>query len=297
MKILITGAGGFIGQWLLQALPPDVAILAHLGKRPVYSTLKVPCVFQSHGNLAGKNGERCLPSQSVDCVVHLAGKLYGEEKNLISANIHSTQTVVKWAKTIGCKRIILASTAAIYGNTCFNLAHEKFSIDPQTPYARSKAESEKELMLLNSDFDIDVISLRIPHVYGPLKKIGVFANMLHQLTKQDTVELDGNGEQKRDFIYISDVVSALINCIHSPLLNNFDILNIGSGTPLKLNAAATIMGKVIGVEPKIKYTGRPAGSPHCIQISIQKAKKQLAPWHPNVFFDQGVSRCLSHVGH
>ena len=294
VRILVTGAGGFLGRHLLQMLPPGTTVFAHCGRQPSAFVRKTAPAFESYGDLAGREGMRCLPDDTVDCVVHLAGKLGGDEKDVITANVAGTRTVAEWAGNVGCSRIVFASTAAVYGDTCDEPASEDFALAPQIPYARSKVESERELMAFASTGDVDVIALRMPHVYGPTKTVGIFAGMLNTLRGQGRLALDGDGRQKRDFVYVSDAVAAIVSSTQTSGTRGFHAYNIGSGRALSLNEATALMGHRLGIEPRITYTGRPAGEPHCIQLSIQKATAELN-WRPRVAVEDGIARCLAQL--
>ncbi len=291
MKILVTGCDGFIGSNLVKTLPRTSDVYLHCGLSASVLPLRDAGFCNiTHGDLSSTKVADILPDADVNTVVHLAGLPGGTEKELREANVAVTEGVVCWAARHNVKRIIFASTAAIYGDTCEIPAAEDAELHPQTPYAKSKLDSEILLNQLAYN-GIDLIILRIPHVYGPGKHIGVLAAILSSIKKDGIVNLNGDGNEKRDFIFIDDVVNAFL--MAAKLKNPTDVtaFNIGSGKALSLRNTCAIIGNVLGIEPEVRLTGKPAGKPHCIQLDVSKAKKHLG-WSAEITLEEGVRRMV-----
>jgi len=292
MKLLVTGADGFIGSHLVRRLPPTRDTHLHCGLSESVPALKNAGFHNvTHGDLSGPDAADALPNEDVDVLIHLAGLPAGTEEELRISNLAVTQQVAEWARRHAVKRIVFASTAAIYGDTCEEPATEEFDPAPQTAYAKSKQESELMLQEFGAGGP-DILNLRMPHAYGPGKHVGVFAAILSRLLAGDVVQLNGDGNEKRDFIFIDDVTAAFLSAIDLDNLFGVNAFNIGSGVSLSLREACSIIGEVLGVKPEVRLTGKPAGQPHCIQLNVEKAARLLG-WRAQVGLAEGVRRLLN----
>jgi len=295
MRILVTGADGFFGRHVVAGLPRTQSTILHCGFPGSVKMYRSRGFSDVHtGDLAGGPAVRGLPDRDVDTVVHLAGLPGGEEEELLRANVAVTKNLLAWARTHSVSRIVFASTAAVYGDSCDRDATELDDLNPQTPYSVSKVAAEGLLKEYVTDGGA-VASLRIPHAYGAGKREGVFAAILGRTISGDAISLDGDGEEKRDFVYIDDVVSAFLAACDARLSDGFHAYNIGYGESLSLRDACRVVAGVVGRDVEVGLTGQPAGKPHCIQIDVSRAKSELA-WVPRVNLENGVRRMLGDVG-
>ena len=293
-RILVTGADGFFGGHFVPTLPMDEQTILHCGlpgSVDAYRREGFSCVLT--GDLAGGEAVWGLPEADVQTVVHLAGLPGGQEDDLIRANVSVTRNVVRWAASHSVQRIVFASTAAVYGDSCERPAKENDELAPQSPYAISKVRAE-ELLQEFSDNDGSVISLRIPHAYGAGKRVGVLAAILSRATAGETVVLDGSGEERRDFVHIDDVVSAFSAACEVALSTGFHAFNIGYGESISLREACRIVGEAVGREVSVGLSGKPAGQPHCIQLDVSKAAREMG-WAPTIGLAEGVREMLGRV--
>ena len=294
MRILVTGADGFIGRALVARLPPGDDVFLHCGfAESVSSFQEAGFSNVMYGDLSVSRGSELLPDTNVDVVVHLAGLPGGTDDALKSSNVAVTEGVVRWVERHSVERVVFASTAAIYGDTCEVPATEEVKPVPQTAYAKSKLDSELMLQHLCCGGPA-LINMRMPHAYGPGKHVGVLAAILARMRADGVVCLNGDGNEKRDFIFIDDLVEAFVLAMDSNASNGVNAYNIGSGVSLSLREACAIIGEAVGVVPDVRLTGEPAGQPHCIQLNVEKAARELG-WVAKTDLSEGVRRMLGEV--
>jgi nucleoside-diphosphate-sugar epimerase len=294
-RILVTGADGFFGRHFVLRLEETADVFLHCGRTESvdeYRTQGFVNVFC--GDLAGDGCSCGFPDCEIDVVVHLAGLPGGEEPDLMRANVAVTKNMLSWAVEHGVRKVVFASTAAVYGDTCDAPASEMHALDPQSPYALSKARAEA-LLQEYAEGGGAVASLRIPHAYGPGKRVGILAAIVTHATTDGVVTLNGDGDEKRDFVYIDDVVAALVAAANADLSAGFYAYNIGFGQSLSLREACRVVAEVKGIELRVNLSGQPAGKPHCIQLDASKAKCELG-WVPEVSLKQGVQLMNEPLG-
>jgi UDP-glucose 4-epimerase len=251
---IVTGGCGFIGHHLVQRL-------VDIGKTVV--------VFD---NLSTGKKERLpegvkfykldltldeLPMiEGVDAIYHLAATTSVEESlqnpDKYKAHILSaTKRLLLWAKDVGARRIVMASTAAVYGDPAVIPTSEACPVNPMSPYAEYKWRAEQHLAYCH-DKGITTAALRFFNVFGEGQpKSGSYApaiaRFMDQYNKWEPITVTGNGSQSRDYVYVKDVVAALIMAMAR---NNHFILNIGSGEELTILEIAETFGGEIQFIPK-----------------------------------------------
>lgn len=220
MRVLITGGAGFIGANLANRLVADghhVRVLDDLsaGDRQRLS----PQVLFTRGDVKDRPKLWTL-LQGVECVFHLAARvsvpesvLYPREYN--DVNVGGTVSLMEAMRDVGVKRVVLASSATVYGEQSQQPLHEEMRPNPLAPYAVSKIAAEYYLFTLGALYGIEAVALRIFNAYGRWQAIPPsHAPVIPQFVKQalggGSLVIFGDGEQRRDFVYIDDVVEALI---------------------------------------------------------------------------------------
>lgn len=257
MRVLITGGAGFIGSALANQLVSDghhVRVLDDLsaGDR---ERLDSRVMFM--------NGDiRDVPKlwsalQGMDCVYHLAARvsvpesvLYPVEYN--NVNVGGTVSLLTAVRDAQVKRLIFASSGAVYGEQDEQPVREDVVLHPGTPYAVSKSASEQYVTAIGRLWGIETVILRIFNAYGPGQPLPpshapVVPRFLRQAIAGGSVVLFGQGRQTRDFIYIDDVVDALVRSGWVSELAH-PIYNIGSGREVSISAVVDAIESVIGDE-------------------------------------------------
>jgi len=233
-NILVTGGAGFIGSKLAKKLIEmeyQVYIIDDLSKGKEINIPNEATFIK--GKCEVDKTYKSILEIDFKCIYHLAGQSSGEKSfldplNDLNANAASTLTILKFARSILCKKVVFASTMSVYGDntTPFN---ETMSPNPLSFYGVGKLASEHYLRLY-SKFGIDTTSVRLFNVYGPGQdledfKQGMISIFLGQALKGKNITVKGSENRFRDFIYIDDVVHNFIQIgliiKETPLIINF----------------------------------------------------------------------------
>ena len=275
MRILVTGGTGFIGSNITQALiarGDDVVITGHDAEQ------KIP----------GFTGKMLQPSflgldwealGAVDAVVHEAAineTQSLDEREMMRANVDSSLALFEHAVKGGCKRIVYASSTAVYGDGPAPYKEDQ-ELRPLTPYAVSKKKLEEEIMrFASAHADVVTVGLRYCNVYGHGESHkGKRASMIYQIAQQMRTKnprLFKNGEQKRDYIYIKDVVTANLLALES---RQSAVVNCGSGTATSFNALVGLLNGAMGTTRIPEYFENPIKSRYQehTECDMSRAKK------------------------
>lgn len=260
-KILVTGGTGFIGAPLVRALAEQhehVRVLARL-ESPVSHALTAlrPTVELIQGDVTIREDvERAMAD--IEVVYHLAGIGAPASKEtlntaILSTNCVGTELVLQAAAHEGVKRVVLASSASVYGDESIPPIRESAYPHPRSAYAVSKLSAEMMCEVRRAHGDLDAVALRVFNVYGPGQPEGFVIPKFHKMLEAGLpITLFGSGKQTRDFIFISDVIDALIAIGFAPDLT-YPTYNIGSGTGTSIRDLVEHVAASLGVTPVINY--------------------------------------------
>lgn len=285
-RVVVTGGAGFIGSALCRRLLDhriEVVILDSIaGGRRVEENA---AALQSRGAQFVRGDIReCEVLRAVlqtgDRVVHLAALAsvpvsMAEPERCHSINVEGTRVLLAEAERAGVVRVVFASTAAVYGPEPNLPSREDDRLAPASPYAVSKLEGETTL----SASAIETFILRLFNVYGPGQDpsssySGVITRWIDALTRNDTLELFGDGSQTRDFVHVDDIAAAL----HFALFTRRPApgpLNIGSGRATSLRQLLDTLSDVLAVQPAIRYHPVRLGDVPHSRADIQRARETL----------------------
>lgn len=277
--IVVTGGAGFIGSHLVKRLVGEGNMVTVVDN---FSTGRRENLDGVDCRIIEANVVDTLPEIEHDVLYHLAAPVSVAESLENPTKYHNeikdgTANVVYWSIAHGAESIIIASTAAVYGDTQDLPIGEDRKLAPMSPYAEAKLLSENILEDLSTDFGVNGTALRFFNVFGAgqrdeggyLSVIPIFKRLWEQ-GKPLTIRGDGN--QTRDFVWVEDVVDALIK---AHLFNRgFNVYNIGSGEETSVNQIAEAFGGEVQWIPAIP---EPRRSRSC----IAKAEREL-DWHPSL---------------
>ena len=288
MNFLITGAAGFLGSHLANQLAREghqVRALDDLstGDPKVLD----PDVHFTRGDVNDRPKLWTL-LQEVDCVYHLAARisvpesiLYPREYN--TANVGGTVSLMEALRDVGIRRVVLASSGAIYGEQDLQPMLEGQTPRPASPYAVSKLAAEYYVSTIGKLWGIETVSLRIFNAYGPGQHIAashppVVPYFLRQATRSGTLVVHGDGNQTRDYVYVDDVVSAMVAAATAPNVNGL-VINVGSGVETSLRGLTKVILGVTGSTANVVYnTQTPGGvSRLCADLSLAAQKLNYKP--------------------
>lgn len=294
MKFLVTGGAGFIGSHIVEALlarGDEVRILDDFssGKRENISS-GTEVVEASIINL-----EKIKPAfVGVHGVFHCAAipRVQTSIEQPIETNeinITGMLNVIMASSAAGVKRLVYCASSAAYGDQPMLPLHEEMKPNPKSPYGLQKYVGEEYAKLASMFWNLETVSLRYFNVYGPRMAftgayVTVAAVFLDQRGKGQPMSITGDGTQTRDFVYVSDVVSANLLAMEGTKVGKGEVINIGSGTNKSVNEVARLIsGPTVTIPPRIE--------PHDTLADISRAKELLG-WAPQVPFEQGVQKTI-----
>jgi UDP-glucose 4-epimerase len=300
MRCLITGGAGFIGAALANRLIEEghhVRVLDDLsaGDR---SRLDSRVLF-TRGDVKDVPKLWTL-LQHVDCVYHLAARvsvpesiLYPRDYN--DVNVGGTVAVMEAVRDAGVKRVVLASSGAVYGEQHKQPISEKTIPNPRSPYAVSKIASEYYVSTIGALCGIETVALRIFNTYGPGQFVPAsHAPVVPQFLKQalggGSLIVFGDGNQTRDFVYIDDVVDALVAAGTASGMDRC-IINVGSGQEVSINQLVDKVAQAIGREVNPLYSQADNGGVSRLVADIGLARRMLS-YDPKVDLDRGLELML-----
>ena len=233
----------------------------------------------------------------VEYVYHFAGigdivPSIKSPREYMSVNVQGTVAILEAARNANVKKFIYAASS-----TCYGLAKvptdENHPIDPKYPYALSKYVGEQMCMHWNKVYKLPVNSIRIFNAYGIRSRTSgaygaVFGVFLRQKIANKPFTVVGNGKQKRDFIYATDVARAFYKAGISKLSGK--VYNVGFDKPQSINKLVKLLGG-----KKIKIRKRP-GEPNCTWANIKKIKKDLK-WKPKINLEMGIELMLKEINY
>ncbi len=288
MNFLITGGAGFLGSALSNRLARQgntVRVLDDLSTGDPNQL--IPDVHFTRGDV---NNRPTLWSllQDVDVVYHLAARVSVQESVLFprdynTVNVGGTVTLMEAARDASIKRVVLISSGAIYGTQGTLPLNETCPPNPRSPYAVSKLASEHYVHTIGALAGIETLCLRVFNAYGTGQRITpahppVVPSFLKQAVQNGTVVIHGDGNQTRDYVYVDDVVNAMVAAATAPDVNQL-VINVGSGVETSIRELVREVIEVTGGRPEEIYNPRVSGgvSRMCADISLASQKLNYVP--------------------
>ena len=304
MRFLVTGGAGFLGAALANQLVADghqVFVLDDLSNGDANQLQSG--VTLTEGDI-GNIPLLWSLLRDVDCVYHLAARVSVAESVLHphaynEVNVGGTVSLMEAMRDTGVRRVVFTSSGAIYGRLPTQPVHENDTPNPDSPYAVSKWAAEQYIHTIGQLWDIETVALRIFNAYGPQQSLPVshapvIPRFLHQALTGGSVVLYGNGQQTRDFVYVTDVVAALIGAAKAKAVNR-QVLNIGSGVETSLAGLVSQIEQVTGKRVNQLINRQKGGGVPRLVADIGRAQ-QLLGFRPSVDLADGLQRMLQEDG-
>ena len=300
---IVTGVAGFIGSHLAEALIKrgDKVIgidqfnhyynpkfkrqnISYLKQQPAFALLEA--------NIQDLNWTSLL--EGIDVVFHQAAQAgvrasWGEGfTGYTTKNINATQIILEAAKqTPSLKRLVYASSSSVYGDAETMPTSETVCPKPVSPYGITKLAAEQMCQVYYRNFDVPVTSLRYFTVYGPRQRPDMaFHKFFKAVIKDEAISIYGDGQQTRDFTFVSDAISANLAAADVPEAAG-EVFNIGGGNRVVLADVLETMEQVVGKPIKKEYVAKAKGDARHTSADVTKAQKILG-YNPQVPLEEGL---------
>jgi UDP-glucose 4-epimerase len=298
-KYAITGGAGFIGSNLAQALSEENAVVVvddlSSGRMENLAGIDVEFIKGSVTDLQLLRDA----FEGVDCVFHLAAiasvqRSVEEPLKANEVNLDGTLNALVAARDAGVRKIIFASSAAVYGDSPELPKREDMTPDPKSPYAVTKIAGEHYAKVFQELYGLDAAALRFFNVFGPRQDpgseySGVISRFILALTEGEQPVIYGDGSQTRDFVFVKDVVRA---CELVARKKATGVFNVARGESTSLNSLVKILGKITGKEILPRYApGRAGDIRHSLadvgrireigfrpQFSVEEGLRETVEW-------------------
>jgi len=303
MIVLVTGGAGFIGSHLIEALVVNgeqVRVLDNFstGKRSNISA-ELSSVEIIEGDIRDREAVQNA-MQGVSRVCHLAALVSVPESInqpdlCFSINAQGTQIVLDEARKAGVQKIVLASSAAVYGDNTNLPLSESERPNPLSPYGLDKLYGEQLGKVYQDLYGIEVTALRFFNVFGPRQDpsspySGVISIFMEKMASGQQVDIFGDGEQTRDFVYVKDVVSAIILSLQSKSIG-FQLFNVGCGGLVSVNDLHRILSDELKLNTDAEYKPTRDGDIVQSQADISTISNTL-DFSPEYSLEKGLIETL-----
>jgi dTDP-glucose 4,6-dehydratase len=301
-RVLVTGAGGFIGSHLAEALVEsgaNVRAFVHYRGNGSWGWLD----RSSHRNhidvVAGDISDRdsvAAATRGVEVIFHLAALIgipysYQAPASYVRTNIEGTLNVLQSAREAGAARIVHTSTSEVYGTAQYVPINEAHPLQGQSPYAASKIGADKLAESFHRSFGLPVVTIRPFNTFGPRQSArAVIPTIISQCLCGETIRL-GSLKPTRDFNFVSNTVDAFLRCAVAPVAGK--TINVGSGSEISIGDLATKIATLLNREIKIAPEAgraRPADSEVERLLADNNEAAAVLQWKPAVSLDDGLVR-------
>jgi len=304
-KVLVTGAAGFIGSHVCEALVVrghevvGVDNFDDFYPRAVKErNLEVLRANRAFRLVEADVAREAVPLDGVGAVVHLAAKA-GVRPSLddpaayVEANVTGTARVLDAARRAGITRVVFGSSSSVYGDaTPAPFAEDAPAVEPISPYAASKRAAELLAHAFAHLYPMRIVCLRFFTVYGPRQRPDL---AIHRFTERiargQAIRMHGDGSSERDYTYISDAVDGVLAALtrtgdRGPEAA-FELLNIGGGARVRLDRLIALIAAALGREPRIERHPDQPGDVRLTAADLRRAERALG-YRPRVGIEEGI---------
>jgi UDP-glucose 4-epimerase len=284
MRYLVTGGAGFLGTALSNRLARQGHQVLVLDDASAGDPSRLlPEVQFVRGDINDKALLWTL-LPGVDCVFHLAAKVSVPESQLFprdydTVNVGGTVTLMEAIRDTKVRRVVFASSGAIYGDQENIPFKETAEVHPLSVYAVSKLAAEYYVRTIAAQSGVEAVCLRIFNAYGPGQRIPtshppVIANFLKHALTNGSIVIHGDGSQTRDYVYVDDVVNALITSATAKGVDQ-EIINVGSGVETSIKELVRLIVQVTETKPEEIYNPHKSAGVSRMRADISKAYEKL----------------------
>ncbi len=309
-QVLVTGAGGFIGSHLTEALVKagaKVRVFIRYNSRDGRGNLEdlEPKVLEQIEIIAGDLRDADAIERSVkgcNAVFHLGALVgipysYKNPREVVETNILGTFNVLTAARDHGVDRIVHTSTSEVYGSACYVPIDEAHPLQGQSPYSASKIGADKLAESFYATFGLPVVTIRPFNCYGPRQSArAVIPTLITQALVCEEIRL-GNTDALRDFTFVSDTAQAFIKAAQTQEAFG-KVINVGSGQEISIGQLANMIidstrskAKIVVDETRV----RPSRSEVTRLLADNRLAKETLGWESRVTLGEGVNRTVAWI--
>jgi len=302
MKVLVTGAAGFIGSHVVARLLKEGHDVVGVDNFDIYYSrgqkeknlmpvLLHPKFKLIEDNLATMALVTVL--KGTEAIIHLAaqpgvrGSWGSSFHRYVTNNIQVTQRLLEESKGSKLKRFVNASSSSVYGDVG-EVLHEEMRIQPKSPYGVTKLAAEHLCQLYNIEYKMPTVSLRFFSVYGPGQRPDMaFHRFCQNILRDAPMTIYGDGQQVRDFTYVDDVAEIITAALTADVVGQ--VVNVGGGSPATLLEAAAILEEVSGKNAPKTFLERQKGDVFSTRADTAKLER-LFGTKPRTSLREGLAR-------
>lgn len=309
-QVLVTGAGGFIGSHLTEALVKagaKVRVFTRYNSRDGRGNLEdlEPKILEEIEIIAGDLRDADVIDRSVkgcDAVFHLGALVgipysYKNPREVVETNIMGTFNVLTAAHDHGVDRVVHTSTSEVYGSARYVPIDEAHPLQGQSPYSASKIGADKLAESFYASYDLPVVTVRPFNCYGPRQSArAVIPTLITQALACEEIRL-GNTETLRDFTFITDTVEGFMKAAQKQAAIG-KVINVGSGQEISIGQLADVIIKTLRSSAKIvvdETRVRPSRSEVTRLLADNRLAKETLGWEPRVSLEEGVKRTMAWI--
>jgi len=305
MKVVITGAAGFIGSHLAERMLSDGwQVLGvdnfdefydpHIKRGNIEGCLKDKNFHLLEADIRDAAAMNQALADGVDVIVHLAARAgvrpsIARPRLYADVNVNGTVVLLEAARKHRIGRFIFGSSSSVYGNNEKVPFAEKDCVDfPISPYAATKKAGELICHTYHHLYNLSVTCLRFFTVYGPRQRPDLAIHKFARLIEEEKpIPVYGDGTMTRDFTYIDDVINAVIAAVKN--CNGFRIYNIGESSPVVLDDLIKEIEKALGKKAVREYLPAQLGDVRCTYADVSKAVRELG-YNPTTNIRTGLAK-------
>jgi UDP-glucuronate 4-epimerase len=311
MKILLTGAAGFVGSHTAERLLAAGHAVTGLDnfdpyydpaikRRNVAAALADPGYRLIEGDFGDAALlERLLPEGRFDAVIHLAAQA-GVRPSLVDplkyerVNVAGLIVLLEALRKHGPRKLVASSSSSVYGNTTpAPFREDAPCVQPQSPYGASKRAGEVYVGLYAQLYRFRAVVVRPFTVYGPRQRPDMaIASFMRAILLGETITLYGDGSSARDYTYVDDIVAGLLGALAFPV--DFGIYNLGGEHPVSLAELVHALEGVVGRPARVRHEPMQAGDVERTCADLTRARRDLG-FAPRVPLEDGLRRTLAWV--
>ncbi|SEM78924.1 SDR family oxidoreductase [Lihuaxuella thermophila] len=300
MKVLVTGGAGFIGSHIVDHLiagGAEVAIVDNISTGK--STQIHPDASFYSMDISSPHLLEVFQKEQPEVVIHQAAQIHvgtSVDDPVFDAttNILGTIRLLEASRQTGVRKIVYASSAAVYGNPEYLPIDEQHPVHPLSGYGVSKYTPEQYLSVYHHLYGLRYTILRYANVYGvrqdPRGEGGVISIFIDKILSNSPLTIFGDGEQTRDYIYVEDVAKANLAAIQN---GDGEIFNIGTGVRTSLNQVVQLFNQITGRQNPVEYGPERSGDIKHSYFNNQKARALLF-WEPAVTLEEGLKKTYEY---